>query len=62
MTKICPECKSIAEYNAYYGRVTCTRCNWESEKTVKPAHITPYHVVGASLLSNKKMKRVVKSK
>lgn len=26
---ICPKCKAIAEYNAYYGRVTCTRCAWE---------------------------------
>lgn len=32
MCKICPECHAIAEYNAYYGRITCTRCSWESEK------------------------------
>lgn len=32
MCKICPQCGAIAEFNAYYGRVTCTRCNWESEK------------------------------
>lgn len=32
MCKICPRCGAIAEFNAYYGRVTCTRCNWESEK------------------------------
>lgn len=32
---ICPECGAIAEYNAYYGRTTCTRCAWESEK-IKP--------------------------
>ena len=32
MYKICPKCGAIAEYNAYYGRVTCTRCTWESEK------------------------------
>lgn len=31
MTKICPKCKSIAEDNAYYGRVTCTNCSWESD-------------------------------
>lgn len=30
--KICPKCGSIAEYNAYYGRVTCTRCTWEGPK------------------------------
>lgn len=30
--KICPLCGSIAEYNAYYGRFTCTRCIWEDEK------------------------------
>lgn len=28
----CPKCGAIAEYNAYYGRITCTSCNWESEK------------------------------
>lgn len=27
---ICPKCGAIAEYNAYYGRTTCTRCPWES--------------------------------
>jgi len=32
MCKICPKCGGIAEYNAYYGRITCTRCPWESEK------------------------------
>lgn len=31
-TKTCPKCGAIAEYNAYYGRTTCTRCDWESEK------------------------------
>lgn len=33
MCKICPQCGAIAEFNAYYGRVTCTRCNWESKKS-----------------------------
>ena len=28
---ICPRCGAIAEYNAYYGRYTCTRCNWEEK-------------------------------
>ena len=32
MCRICPNCGSIAEYDAYYGTVVCTRCNWESEK------------------------------
>lgn len=32
MCKICPNCGAIAEYNAYYGRTTCTRCFWESDK------------------------------
>lgn len=32
MCKICPNCGAIAEYNAYYGRTTCTRCFWESSK------------------------------
>jgi len=29
--KICPRCGGIAEYNAYYGKIMCTRtnCNWE---------------------------------
>ena len=27
--KICPKCKSIAEVNAYYGKVICTNCGWE---------------------------------
>lgn len=27
----CPKCGAIAEYNSYYGRITCTRCDWESE-------------------------------
>ena len=31
MHTICPKCGSIAEYNAYYGRITCTSCAWESE-------------------------------
>lgn len=35
MCKICPKCKSIAEYNAYYGRVTCTSCSWESDDLKK---------------------------
>lgn len=33
MCKVCPKCGAIAEYNAYYGRTTCTRCAWESEKS-----------------------------
>lgn len=32
MCRICPKCGSIAEFNAYYGTVICTRCDWESEK------------------------------
>ena len=32
MCMICQKCGAIAEYNAYYGRVTCTRCGWVSEK------------------------------
>ena len=32
MCKICQKCGAIAEYNAYYGRVTCTKCDWVSEK------------------------------
>lgn len=31
MCKICPKCGAIAEFNAYYGRITCTRCTWESK-------------------------------
>lgn len=29
MTEICPKCGAIAEKNAYYGRITCTSCDWE---------------------------------
>lgn len=32
---ICPECKAIAEYNSYYGRIVCTRCSWESNKVTR---------------------------
>ena len=45
MCKICPRCGAITEFNAYYGRVTCTRCNWESEKsklTVQSKSVTYY--------------------
>mgnify|MGYP000870473686 CR=1 FL=1 len=45
MCKICPQCGAIAEFNAYYGRLTCTRCNWESEKsklTVQSKSVTYY--------------------
>ena len=31
MCKICQKCGSVAEYNAYYGRVTCTKCSCVSE-------------------------------
>lgn len=45
MCKICPQCGAIAEFNAYYGRVICTRCNWEGEKsklTVQSKSVTHY--------------------
>ena len=32
---ICPNCKSVAEQNNYYGRITCTKCNWMSDKESK---------------------------
>ena len=28
MHKICPKCGSIAQYDAYYGYITCTNCTW----------------------------------
>lgn len=31
--KICPKCGAVAEFNAYYGRITCTRCNWEDKES-----------------------------
>lgn len=31
--KICPNCGAVAEFNAYYGRTTCTRCNWEDKES-----------------------------
>ena len=33
--EICPKCGAIAEYNAYYNRITCTSCNWESGTMLK---------------------------
>ena len=33
---ICPKCGAIAEKNAYYGRITCTSCDWEGyDETMK---------------------------
>ena len=46
--KICPKCGSIAEYNAYYGRITCTKCTWEESKEdmlTKYRHNTPFDAV-----------------
>lgn len=34
-TYICPNCSAIAEWNAYYGRFTCTRCTYEWEPDEK---------------------------
>lgn len=34
--KICPKCGAIAEFNAYYGRTTCTRCSWEDKESAQP--------------------------
>lgn len=49
MCKICPKCGAIAEYNAYYGRTTCTRCDWESEKkSTPPISRLSYKFSGAS--------------
>lgn len=31
--KICPKCGAVAEFNAYYGRTTCTRCNWKDKES-----------------------------
>ena len=31
MNKICPKCGAIAYFDAYYNRVVCTQCPWESE-------------------------------
>ena len=42
MCKICPKCGGIAEFNAYYGRVTCTRCSWESEKNNQTTSLHTY--------------------
>ena len=32
MIYICPKCGAIAEWNAYYGRYTYTRCTGEAKK------------------------------
>lgn len=39
-TYICPNCSAIAEWNAYYGRFTCTRCTyeWEPDKKEQMSH------------------------
>lgn len=34
--KICPKCGAVAEFNAYYGRTTCTRCSWEDKESAQP--------------------------
>lgn len=34
--KICPKCGAVAEFNAYYGRTTCTRCSWEDKESEQP--------------------------
>ena len=53
MCKICPKCGAIAEYNAYYGRTTCTRCSWESEKyktiSNKSLHTRPLKVMRSNM-------------
>ena len=54
MCKICPKCGAIAEYNAYYERITCTRCSWESDK--KKAITSTFVVKSHSL---EKLKRAV---
>ena len=43
MIMTCPKCGAIAEYNAYYGRITCTRCNWEGKEKKKRATILLKH-------------------
>lgn len=34
--KICKECGGIAEWNSYYGGITCTRCGYVEKP--KPTH------------------------
>lgn len=56
MCKICPKCGAIAEYNAYYERITCTRCNWESEKRKIIDRRELYYVCSIkSLISSKQV-------
>lgn len=37
--KICPKCGAVAEFNAYYGRTTCTRCSWEDKESAQPGFV-----------------------
>lgn len=37
--KICPKCGAVAEFNAYYGRTTCTRCSWEDKVSAQPGFV-----------------------
>ena len=32
MSKLCPECGSIAFYNSHFRRYQCSECNWERGK------------------------------
>lgn len=41
MCEICPKCGAIAEFNAYYERTTCTRCNWEGKKEKQQRELIP---------------------
>ena len=54
MCKICPKCRAIAEYNAYYGRITCTRCAWEGKK--EQVTISQYAFKPATLSKSKRRK------
>ena len=58
MCKICPTCGAIAEYNAYYGRITCTRCVWEGKR--EQITISQYAFKSATL-SKGKLKKMAKA-
>lgn len=61
MFKICPKCGAIAEFNAYYGRTTCTRCTWESENVRRQrVHVQQFNDSMQSTLK-KSMESVKKS-
>ncbi len=60
MCKICPKCGSIAEFDAYYNRIICTRCEWESEKVKQIKFTKKINQVNISQSNKKITSKLVK--